>query len=140
MSERAVAAEHKHHIIVCTKCRKVGSDCSPGLDILERLNEAVACAGLCGDGREFEISGIACMAGCSRPCTVAFRAGAKATYLFGDIDPDENIEDLIAFAHQYRSLDDGWTSSTERPVGLMGKTLARVPAWITISNAIPDAH
>lgn len=137
MSECAPAVEHKHHIIVCTKCRDVGGDCFPGLEILERLNDAVNSGMQCIDSRAFEISGIACMAGCSRPCTVAFRASAKATYLFGDIDPDRNIEDLIAFAYQYQSLNDGWTNSNERPAGLMGKTLARVPAWTTISNAMP---
>ena len=56
--------------------------------------------------------------------------GQKATYLFGDIAPNESIEDLIAFARQYADLDDGWCSSTLRPLGLSGKTLARVPAFI----------
>ena len=68
------------------------------------------------------------MAGCSRPCTVAYIADNKATYLFGDLDPPEDVPPLLDFAHQYAGLDDGWCSSTERPRGLAGKTLARVPA------------
>lgn len=140
MAGKTDTIEYQHRVIVCTKCRISDDECQPGLKILERLNEAVAKARFCGVDDDFSVSGIACMAGCSRPCTVAFSAGAKATYLFGDIDPDEDIEDLIAFAHQYQSLDDGWTSSTERPAGLSGKTLARVPAWMTISRAMPDIN
>lgn len=85
-------------------------------------------------GADFEISGTVCMAGCDRPCTVAFFGSHKATYLFGDIDAEQNIEDLVAFARQYASLDDGWCSSTTRPEGLSGKTLARVPAAILVSE------
>lgn len=55
------------------------------------------------------------MAGCGQPCAVAYQASAKATYLFGDIEPDEDITNLVAFAQQYRALDDGWCSSTMRP-------------------------
>ncbi len=68
------------------------------------------------------------MAGCSRPCTVAYIADNKATYLFGDLDPDDDLAPLLEFADQYARLEDGWCSSTERPLGLTGKTLARVPA------------
>ena len=76
------------------------------------------------------------MAGCDRPCTVAYHATQKASYLFGDIDSDRDIEDLVAFARQYSKLDDGWCSSTSRPQGLSSKTLARIPASIiqVISN------
>ncbi|MEL7133850.1 MAG: DUF1636 domain-containing protein, partial [Pseudomonadota bacterium] len=78
----------------------------------------------------FEISGVACMAGCDHPCTVAYHGTKKATYLFGDIDPLTDIEDLIAFARQYAYLHDGWSSSVDRPGKLRKTTLARVPAAI----------
>lgn len=123
-----------HKISVCISCRHNGSDCRPGRELVKRLRSAIDLAG--GSvGDEFEISGIACMAGCDRPCTVAYHGSQKATYLFGDIDPNESIEDLIAFARQYVDLDDGWCSSTQRPQGLSGKTLARVPASIVVTTA-----
>ena len=68
------------------------------------------------------------MAGCDRPCTVAYHASKKATYLFGDIAPDEDIDDLVAFAQHYATLNDGWCSSLDRPGKLRKSTLARVPA------------
>ncbi len=119
----------KHRISVCTTCRHKGHDCRPGRVLIDRLRRAIDCAGD-SVGADFEISGVACMAGCDRPCTVAYYGSCKATYLFGDIDPDDHIDDLIAFARQYAAPGDGWCSSVQRPKGLADKTLARVPAAI----------
>ena len=105
---------------------------------MERLRSAIDAAGD-SIGADFEISGIACMAGCSRPCTVAYQASRKASYLFGDIEPDDHIDDLVSFARQYASIEDGWCNATERPVGLIDKTLARLPAAILVSEASADA-
>ena len=68
------------------------------------------------------------MAGCERPCTVAYHGPHKATYLFGDIAPEDGVADLIAFARQYAYLHNGWCSSVDRPVKLRKSTLARVPS------------
>ncbi|MEM8592666.1 MAG: DUF1636 domain-containing protein [Pseudomonadota bacterium] len=120
-----------HQITVCTSCRHKGSTCRPGYELIEKLRRAIAAA---GDAvpEEFEISGVACMAGCDRPCTVAYHATRKATYLFGDIDPAEDVDDLVDFARQYAFLQDGWCSSVDRPGKLRKSTLARVPAAIMV--------
>ena len=119
----------EHRITICTSCRHKGTECRPGYELIDRLRRAIAQA---GDAvpEAFEISGVACMAGCDRPCTVAYHATRKATYLFGDIDPDTDIDDLVAFARQYAYLHDGWCASVDRPGKLRGATLARVPAAI----------
>ena len=116
-----------HRITVCTSCRHKGTDCRPGYELIAKLRSAMDAA---GDAvtEDFEISGVACMAGCDRPCTVAYHGTRKATYLFGDIEPDEDIEDLVAFARHYAELNDGWCSSLDRPGKLRTSTLARVPA------------
>ncbi|MFG6595663.1 DUF1636 family protein [Sulfitobacter sp. 1A13368] len=116
-----------HRITVCTSCKHKGTDCRPGFDLIQRLSAAIAAAGA-AIPEDFEVAGVACMAGCDRPCTVAYHASAKATYLFGDIDPDEDIDDLVAFAQHYATLNDGWCSSLDRPGKLRISTLARVPA------------
>jgi len=120
-----------HHITVCISCRHKGSDCRPGFELIEKLRFAMRTAGKFVSDN-FEISGVACMAGCSRSCTVAYHGSRKATYLFGDIDPAEDIDDLIAFARQYAQLHDGWCSSTDRPGKLRRTTLARVPAAVIV--------
>ena len=123
-----------HRITICTTCRHKGTECLPGYELIERLRQAIA---LAGDAipEAFEVSGVACMAGCDRPCTVAYHASKKATYLFGDIEPETDIEDLVAFAEQYAQLQDGWCSSVDRPGKLRKSTLARVPAAIMAIEA-----
>ncbi|WP_420860347.1 DUF1636 family protein [Algirhabdus cladophorae] len=118
-----------HKITVCTSCRHKGTDCRPGYELIAKLRAAIAAA---GDSlsEEFEISGVACMAGCDRPCTMAYHGTRKATYLFGDIDAATDIDDLVAFARLYGVLGDGWCSSVDRPGTLRRSTLARVPAAI----------
>ncbi|MEM1377171.1 MAG: DUF1636 domain-containing protein [Pseudomonadota bacterium] len=127
-----------HRISVCTSCRHKNTECKPGYALIERLREAIEAA---GDAvtEDFEISGVACMAGCSRPCTVAYHGTRKATYLFGDIDADEDIEDLLEFARQYAVLHDGWCSSLDRPGKLRKTTLARVPAAIIALESSDEA-
>jgi len=123
-----------HRIFVCTSCRHKGTSCRPGYELIRKLREALDLAvPVVGD--DFEISGTACMAGCFRPCTVAFRASEKATYLFGDIDPDTDIDDLVTFAQQYRALEDGWCASGERPGKLRSAALARIPAAMIVTEA-----
>lgn len=118
---------HNHRITVCTSCRHKGTECRPGYALIAKLRAAMdAAGGAIAD--DFEVSGVACMAGCDRPCTIAYHGSNKATYLFGDIDPDEDIKDLVAFAQQYSDLHDGWCSSLDRPGKLRKSTLARVPS------------
>lgn len=117
----------EHRITICTSCKHKGTQCRPGFELIDKLRKALAQEAI---PEEFEISGVACMAGCDRPCTVAYHGTQKATYLFGDIDPDVGVEDLVAFAKQYAYLHDGWCSSVDRPGKLRKNTLARVPAAI----------
>ena len=119
----------EHRITICTTCRHKGTQCRPGYELIARLRCAIADAGDAVTD-SFEVSGVACMAGCDRPCTVAYHGTRKATCLFGDIDLDTDIENLVAFARQYADLSDGWCSSVDRPVKLRRTTLARVPAAI----------
>ena len=118
-----------HRITVCTSCRHKGTECKPGYALIARLRAAIVAA---GDSvtEDFEISGVACMAGCDRPCTVAYHGTRKATYLFGDIEADADIADLVSFARDYAALEDGWCSSVDRPGKLRTNTLARVPAAV----------
>ncbi len=118
-----------HRITICTSCRHKGDTCQPGYELIKRLDAAIKAA---GDtiSEDFEIAGTACMAGCDRPCTVAYYASRKASYLFGDIDADQDIEALVDFAKQYAVLHDGWCSSVDRPGKLRKTTLARIPGTI----------
>jgi len=106
--------------------------------LIERLRAAIqAAGGALSD--DFEISGTACMAGCDTPCTVGYHASKKAAYLFGNIDPDQDIDELVAFAKLYRARDDGWFSGRLYPEKLRENTLGRVPSAIIVTGACEEA-
>ena len=128
--------EATHRITVCTNCRHVGKPCRPGLDLLTHLQAAISQAGAALSD-DFSLEGSVCMAGCERPCTVAFQATAKATYLFGDIEDASDIGALVSFAKLYRDRPDGLTREGERPTALGGKTLARIPAAVVSAERQP---
>jgi predicted metal-binding protein len=125
----------RHQLILCTTCRKTGTDCRPGFELLQSLNRAADLARVAGLPEDFGISGTACLSGCSRPCTVAFVADGKTSYLFGDIDPAEDLDALVEFAQLYRAREDGMTRFNERPDALRGKCLARIPSALMMSEA-----
>ena len=115
-------AATKHTIHVCTRCR--GGNGQPGLLLLGRLQDLLAARTTC----DLVLGGVGCMAGCDRPLTVGFSAPGKASYLFGDIDPDLHAQALLEFADLYTSLLGGWCNEGQRPAGLAGKIIARIPA------------
>ncbi len=123
-----------HRSVVCPPCRRENRDCRPAAALIQKLNEAVSQARASGADDIFEVFGIACMAGWSRPRTVACLAVGRASYLFSDIDPDRDIPSLVAFAAQYRPSEDGGARSTERPGGLRNKTLARLPGCLIMTR------
>jgi predicted metal-binding protein len=72
------------------------------------------------------VAGIACMSGCARASTAAFRSRGKVAYLFGDLT-EADLDDLVRFATLYAASPDG-TFADARPLGdLRAKALARIP-------------
>lgn len=124
--------DRPHQTLICLDCRHTRSACRLGLALVAKLHAAMAAGAALTEG--FEISGTACMAGCTRPRTVAFRATAKSTYLFGDIDATADIEALVAFSAQYQRSEDGYFRTAERPDELAKTALARLPAAIAVTE------
>lgn len=123
-------------ISVCTSCKTKGTDRRPGHALIEELRAAL------GEdpalAASFEVAGVACMAGCKSPCTVGFHGVGKASYLFGDLEPGQDSDDIVKFARQYALLHDGWCSSVDRPGKLRKSTLARVPATLFAAPQNPE--
>ncbi|MBL9046861.1 MAG: DUF1636 domain-containing protein [Tabrizicola sp.] len=130
-----VAQSAPHQILVCKACKHQGTTCEPGFALLKKLRTAIASAGL---GDEFEVSGTACLAGCvpshGGSCVVGWRASAKATWLFGDIDPAQPIDDLVEFSRLYAAVEDGWLAGKDCPPRLCANTLARIPAAMIVTR------
>ncbi|WP_128514432.1 DUF1636 family protein [Tabrizicola thermarum] len=134
----AVAQSAPHQILVCKACKHKDQPCKPGFELLKTLRAAIAAADL---GEAFEVSGTACLAGCvpahGAPCVVGYRATGKATWLFGDIDPDQPLDELIEFSRLYAALEDGWMGGRDLPPRLCDTTLARIPAAIIVTREGP---
>jgi predicted metal-binding protein len=131
----SVAHSAPHQILVCKACKHKGQACKPGFALLKKLRAAISVADL---GDAFEVSGTACLPGCvhdhGEPCVVGYRATEKATWLFGDIEPDQPLDDLIAFAQSYAALHDGWMTGRDLPPSLCDTTLARIPAATIVTR------
>lgn len=133
MTTPSQSSDRSHRIAVCTTCRHLKTGDAPGDELIRCLRTAIGTVACDGVSKSFSVFGIACMAGCARPNTVAFQANGKATYLFGDIEPSD-IGALVAFARLYKTSADGWTRCGERPSALATKTLARVPALSNLAR------
>ena len=80
------------------------------------------------DIRAFEIKTFECMSACAQPNAISFRAEGKAAYLFADVDPVKDKDDILAFAKLYVDAKDGWIEDA-RPCGrLRHCLLGRIPA------------
>lgn len=116
-----------HQFLVCKGCKSTVRHRRPGPTMIDNLRAAIDASGL---SSQFEVTGTACMGGCDQPCSVALRAPEKASWLFFDLDPVEDVADIVDFARLYARLDDGWCRSVDRPGKLAENILARLPAMV----------
>ncbi|ATG40502.1 DUF1636 family protein [Phaeobacter piscinae] len=114
----------RHRILVCTSCKGTDPGTRPGPQLIDALRIELDRRG----DTVVEVAGVACMAGCSHPCTVGFQAEGKASYVFGDLNLQDDLADILHFADLYKVLADGWCSSVDRPGKLRRSTLSRIPA------------
>ena len=107
-----------HRIVIFSTCEGVD-----GAAYADALRGALAERKM-----EFEVQTHACMSNCDRPLSLAFTAPGKATYLFGEVAPDSDLDDTVAFARLYAGTTDGWIDDA-RPAGRLRHCLVgRVPA------------
>ena len=98
--------------------------------VLEAVTEA---------GAPFRVEGVECLSVCKRPCTVAFAAHGKWTYVYGDFTADDSAEQILACASLYAHAADGLIPWKERPDALKKGVIARLPPSLTSSRA-PEPH
>lgn len=76
------------------------------------------------------LRGIACLSGCARACTVAFRAPGKHTYVFGDLQADAvTAVQVLACAALHQQSADGLLPRSARPQRLRQGILAKLPPF-----------
>ncbi|WP_350333734.1 DUF1636 domain-containing protein [Coralliovum pocilloporae] len=112
-------------IYVCKTCgfKQDGEVTYTGESLLAATDQAA-------NGMEgISVRPVSCMNNCDRGCTVAFTGPGKLTYVFGDFSSDDIAVDLAAYAEIYRDREGGAVKLGERPQGLKGKIVTRVPPF-----------
>ncbi|MBV1703700.1 MAG: DUF1636 domain-containing protein [Hyphomicrobiales bacterium] len=112
-------------IDVCVSCRAAGDPAEPregrpGARLAAAL-ESVATDGI-------EIARVDCLSVCKRPCTIAFSARGKWTYVYGDFGPDA-AADVLVCARTYADATEGIIPWKERPEALKRGVVARIPPF-----------
>ncbi|MDA5093633.1 DUF1636 family protein [Aliiroseovarius sp. KMU-50] len=85
------------HLLLCTTCPHKGIACQAGFAMMAQLQRSITDAGSSIQD-EFEISGYVELGDCDRKCLLAYHATPNSTYLFGDVEEDEDIGALVAYA------------------------------------------
>lgn len=112
-------------ISVCTSCRATGGeDLSveerPGHRLLSGLRAAGLPAGV-------SVRPVECLSVCKRPCTVALTGPDRYTYVFGDLDPEQDVAALVVCAARFGETEHGFMLWRERPAALRRGIVARIP-------------
>ncbi len=120
-------------VIVCTICRPAGASRELPADG-ELLFEAVQTAQLeddTGAWAQVRVRGVACLSSCGRACSVAFQAPGKHTFVFGDLQPDEETaRHVLECGAMHARASDGMLNRNERPARLRSGIVARLPPFV----------
>ena len=117
-----------HRLIICTTCRREGSSGDGPSDGGALYDMARALFDEWRDGGGCVLTGVECMSGCNRSCTVGLAAPGKPSYLFGGLAPtEETAVDALALVAQYRDKADGVLERRARPPSFRRGILAKIP-------------
>ena len=116
-------------VYVCTTCRPKPAvdgdeEYRPGRHMYERLRARLADAGLTG---RVQLEPVECLSVCKRPATIALTTPTHWTYIYGDLDPDSDLDDIVAGLRAYAETDDGIVPWAERVSIFKSGVVARIP-------------
>ena len=110
-------------VLVCVTCRQGGDPNSrPGARFLEALRAKLTDA----DAERVRIRPVECLQVCRRPCTAAFAAQGKWTYVLADLELGR-IDEFILALRAYTAALDGVAPWKERPDCFKRGVVARTP-------------
>ena len=116
-------------LYVCTSCRGSGvprypKENRPGFTLFQQLKDAVSNSDL---QNSVEVTAAECLSICPRPCGLAISTPGHWSYLFGDQNPEQSVEDILECLSLYLHSKDGFMARNERPKSLRGSILGRIP-------------
>lgn len=80
------------------------------------------------------------MSQCKRSCIVSLTASERFTYVFGDLDPenDAHVDALFELVARYNAAAEGFVERKDRPEPLQASILGRLPPLGSQSQLISD--
>ncbi len=106
-------------LLVCVTCKSAQEPV--GASLFGALKSRLA------DDPEIALRSVECLAVCKRPCTVALAGRGKWSYVVGDLDRMQHIEDIVTAARRYASTADGLVPWRERPLPFRKGIVSRTP-------------
>jgi predicted metal-binding protein len=99
------------------------ADARPGAAFLDALREKLSGLG----ESAIRAEPVECLAVCKRPSTIALAGEGKWTYVIGDLDDAEHIDEIIASARGFALADNGIMPWKERPACFKKGVVSRTP-------------
>jgi predicted metal-binding protein len=83
------------------------------------------------------VHAVECLSNCTRGCTVALRGGDRWSYVYGNLNPETDVETLRDGAARYQAAADGLVPWRERSQHFRKNCIARIPP-LTLTKETPN--
>ena len=118
----------KPTLSICMTCRdgrEGACDTRGGSRLARRVAEKLAR----DNDPQMQLRGVQCMSQCKRSCIISLAAEGRFTYVFGELDPDDDthVEALFELVRQYSKAPEGFLKRKDRPAPLQASILGRLP-------------
>lgn len=111
-------------IFVCVACRRADdADARPGAAFIDALRGRLAAE----KDAAIRVEPVECLAVCKRPATVALAGEGKWTYVVGDLEAEEHLDEVIASARAFAASENGIVPWKERPQSFRKGVVSRTP-------------
>ncbi|XWN30319.1 MAG: DUF1636 domain-containing protein [Devosia sp.] len=123
---------------VCLTCRDGRQAADTVVRGGERFAETIMAArrARLADLPAHTVRGVRCMSQCLRPCTIALSCKGRFTYIFGDLDPERDADDVLTLLSAYVDTPEGFLPRDRRPEPLQAGILGRIPPLVTDSDLV----
>ena len=110
-------------LLVCQTCRrtdKTEGTVPAGAWLLEKLQSTRLPDGV-------TVKGVSCLSNCKKGCTIVLQAPARWTYIYGNINPMSDFEQLCEGIAGYSDSEDGIVPWKQRVALFRKNSIARIP-------------
>lgn len=111
-------------LMVCTTCRGQGASdpeaVRPGAMLAASLSQAEFPANV-------RLQEVECLSACKTGCAIALAAPGCWTYVYGHLDPELHLEQIVQGVAAYAASSDGLVPWRERPEIFRKQSIARIP-------------